>query len=168
MKKQIITFVVFYILTTLLLALTSCGNDNDMIDAIDQTQPSSQSWTEPYHIKGGSVTEVKSFMASQMKDYTLSVITSENSIHLNYSRDKSVAGILYSFSTVDGALYSVIDTEPTNLLPEVLAYLDSHYNAIVTCTADEYMYTTEDYCSIIIVSKVSDTHFNITYSFVSR
>ena len=117
MKKKMIIFLLSYIVTTLVLFLASCGDDNEILgDTSTVTLSNHDSWVEPYHVKGGDVCDVQSFMSARMADLTMSELNTEQSTHLAYSRDNPPAGIMYSFSSVDGGLYSIIDTEPVERL----------------------------------------------------
>lgn len=169
MKKKILTFLFFYILTTLILMLTSCTGDNISDDNVgNNLVPSaSNSWIEPFHTMGGTTEDVKRYMELRMNDLPMSELSSEYSIQLVYSKPDSAEGIMYSFAKTDGGLYSVIDTERKNVMPDVLEYLQNHYTSIMTMSQDEYMFTNESYDIIINVTKISDYYFNVNYSFVS-
>jgi hypothetical protein len=68
-------------------------------------------WTEPFHVNGASVVDVKSYMVSAIPGLSLTENATKTNIQLVYSKPGTSEGILYSFSPVDGGLYSVIDTE---------------------------------------------------------
>ena len=149
------------------LTFTSCGND-DIDDDVEQTEPELKVWVEPYHIKGASVDEVKSYMAVAMTRYHLLAETSTaDNMQLTYGTGNAGEGIIYSFSNLDGPLYSVIDTELTSNGQIVIDYLNQHYIQVSSDDANNgYCFTTEDKQMVITTMKVSGTHFNVSYSFV--
>ena len=149
------------------LTFTSCGN-NDIDDDVEQTEPELKVWVEPYHIKGASVDEVKSYMAVAMTRYHLLAETSTaDNMQLTYGTGNAGEGIIYSFSNLDGALYSVIDTELTSNGQIVIDYLNQHYIQVSSDDANNgCCFTTEDKQMVITTMKVSETHFNVSYSFV--
>lgn len=150
------------------LTFTSCGND-DIDDDVEQTEPELKVWVEPYHIKGANVDEVKSYMAVAMTRYHLLAETSTaDNMQLTYGTGNAGEGIIYSFSNLDGALYSVIDTELTSNGQIVIDYLNQHYIQVLSSddANNGYCFTTEDKQMVITTMKVSETHFNVSYSFV--
>jgi len=157
------------ILTVMMAApmfLTSCGEDDLIPD--DSQEQIMMEWTEPFHTKESSVDDVKSFMASSMKNHRLvsETSTAEN-IQLAYSTSNANVGLLYSFSKLTGQLYSVIDTELTVNSSVVIDYLQNHYSLISSDKAMlQYCFVTPDKSMVITTVKVSDTCFNINYTFV--
>lgn len=104
-------FAIVVFLMAVPLVLTSCGKDN-ILDDVEELQLELKVWTEPYHVEGSTIDEVKNYMDFSMKRYGLvSETTISGSIQLTYKTGNGNEGILYSFSASDGALYSVIDTE---------------------------------------------------------
>lgn len=92
--------------------------------------------------------------------------TADN-IQLAYSTSNANVGVLYSFSTLTGQLYSIIDTELTVNSPVVLSFLQNHYSVISSDKPSlQYCFTTPDRSMVITTVKVSDTCFNINYTFV--
>ena len=92
---------------------------------------------------------------------------SAENVQLAYSTSDINVGVLYSFSTVSGSLYSVIDTELTINSPVVIDYLLKHYSLVSSNEASlQYCFTTQDKSMVITTVKVSGTCFNINYSFV--
>ena len=146
--------------------LSSCGED-DLIPDDNQEQVMME-WTEPFHTKESSVDDVKAFMASSMKSYRLLSETSTvQNVQLAYTTSNPNVGVLYSFSTLTGQLYSIIDTELTVNSPVVLSFLQNHYSVISSNKPSlQYCFTTPDRSMVITTVKVSDTCFNINYTFV--
>ena len=109
--KKYFSFAIIAFLMAVPLVLTSCGKD-DILEDAEGLQPELKVWTEPYHIEGSSIDDVKNYMDFSMKRYGLaSETTISSSIKLTYTTGKGNEGILYSFYASNGALYSVIDTE---------------------------------------------------------
>ena len=149
------------------LTFTSCGND-DIDDDVEQTETELKVWVEPFHIKGANVDEVKSYMEAAMTRYHLLAETSTaDNMQLTYGTGNAGEGIIYSFSNLDGALYSVINTELTSNGQIIIDYLNQHYIQVSSDDANNgYCFTTEDKQMVITTMKVSETHFNVSYSFV--
>ena len=127
-------------------------------------------WTEPYHIEGSSIDDVKNYMDFSMKRYGLaSETTISSSIQLTYTTGKGNEGILYSFYASNGALYSVIDTELIVNSRLVIEYLKVHFSLIAPAneTTLEYCFTNSDRSMVITTAKVSDTYFNVNYAYVN-
>ena len=135
---------------------SSCGDDDDLIPEEKQEQVMKE-WVEPFHVRNATVEEVKAYMDSSMTDCQLSAETSSSDhIQLAYSASNGNVGILYSFSALSGYLYSVI-----------IDYLSEHYMLVSSDKATlQYCFTTPDKSMIITTVKVSDSCFNINYSFV--
>lgn len=163
------SFAIVALLMAVLLVLTSCGKD-DILDDAECLQPELKVWTEPYHIEGSSIDDVKSYMNFSMKRYGLvSETTIAGSIQLTYKTGNGNEGIFYSFSAPDGALYSVIDTELIANSRLVIEYLEDHYSLIVPAneTTLEYSFTNSDRSMVITTAKISDTCFNVSYAYVN-
>jgi hypothetical protein len=163
------SFAIVAYLMAVPLALTSCGKD-DILDDIEGLQPELKVWTEPYHIEGSTIDEVKSYMDFSMKRYALvSETTIAETTQLTYKTGNGNEGILYSFSASDGALYSVIDTELVINSRLVIDYLKEHYSLIAPANEAtlEYSFTNSDRSMVITTAKVSDTCFNVSYAFVN-
>ena len=101
-KTFFIAIISFMMASTALL--TSCSGD----DTIKEIVQDNSSWVKPYSTMGSTMEQVKNYMASNMKDYSLK---NSQANMLTYSKNTGMCGILYCFSPVTGELYSVIDTE---------------------------------------------------------
>lgn len=113
--------------------------------------------------------EVKSYMALSMSRYHfVSETPTADNIQLTYATGTYGEGIIYSFSNLDGALYSVIDTELMVNSQVVIDYLKQHYTLVYTADEAnvEYCFTTTDKQMVITTMKVSESYFNVSYSFV--
>ena len=163
------SFAIVVFIMAVQLVLTSCGKD-DILDDAEGLQPELKVWTEPYHIEGSSIDDVKNYMDFSMKRYGLaSETTISSSIQLTYTTGKGNEGILYSFYASNGALYSVIDTELIVNSRLVIDYLKEHYSLIVPANEAtlEYSFTNSDRSMVITTAKVSDTCFNVSYAYVN-
>ena len=163
------SFAIVVFIMAVQLVLTSCGKD-DILDDAEGLQPELKVWTEPYHIEGSSIDDVKNYMDFSMKRYGLaSETTISSSIKLTYTTGKGNEGILYSFYASNGALYSVIDTELIVNSRLVIDYLKEHYSLIVPANEAtlEYSFTNSDRSMVITTAKVSDTCFNVSYAYVN-
>ena len=108
------------------VVFTSCGNDDSMAE-VDSQETKLDVWTEPYHIMGATVDEVKSYMAQSMKPHHPAPKTSGDNIPLPYMRPPGSAGVPYSSSSPERSLYSVIDTERSINRELVIDYLKKQY-----------------------------------------
>lgn len=63
--KKYLSIAILLMLMATPLVFTSCGGD-DLVEGIENQEPTAEIWIEPYHIKGASVEDVKSYMASRM------------------------------------------------------------------------------------------------------
>ena len=163
------SFAIVVFIMAVQLVLTSCGKD-DILDDAEGLQPELKVWTEPYHIEGSSIDDVKNYMDFSMKRYGLaSETTISSSIKLTYTTGKGNEGILYSFYASNGALYSVIDTELIVNSRLVIDYLKEHYSLIVPANEAtlEYSFTNSDRSMVITTAKVSETCFNVNYAYVN-
>lgn len=70
MKKYLSIAILLMLMATPLVVFTSCGGD-DLVEGIENQEPTAEIWIEPYHIKGASVEEVKSYMASRISHFTM-------------------------------------------------------------------------------------------------
>lgn len=64
------SFAIVVFIMAVQLVLTSCGKD-DILDDAEGLQPELKVWTEPYHIEGSSIDDVKNYMDFSMKRYGL-------------------------------------------------------------------------------------------------
>jgi len=170
MKKSI-SFAILMLMMAFSMCFTSCSGD-DVIESIDPQTPTLTEWVEPYHVQGASVEDVKSFMSSSMKSYSLSrESTTESSSQLVYILGTSGEGIIYSFSST-GTLYSIVSTELCANKSVILEYLDSRYSLMPGSDSDDakiqYLYMTSDRSMVISTLKLSDLHFSVSYTFVTR
>lgn len=165
--KKYFSFAIASLLMAAPMFLCSCGDDDDLIPDDNQEQVMTE-WFEPYHEKNSTPDEVKAYMASSMKNHHLVNEThSTENVQLAYSTRDINVGVLYSFSTVSGSLYSVIDTELTINSPVVIDYLQKHYSLVSSNKASlQYCFTTQDKSMVITTVKVSETCFNVNYTFV--
>lgn len=124
------SFAIVAFIMAVPLVLTSCDKD-DILDDAESLQPELKVWTEPYHVEGATIDEVKNYMDFSMKRYGLvSEAIISSSIQLTYKTGNGNEGILYSFYASDGALYSVIDTELIANSRIVIEYLKEYYSLI--------------------------------------
>lgn len=165
--KKYFSFAIASLLMAAPMFLCSCGDDDDLIPDDNQEQVMTE-WIEPYHEKNSTPDDVKAYMASSMKNHHLVNEThSAENVQLAYSTSDINVGVLYSFSTVSGTLYSVIDTELTINSPVVIDYLQKHYSLVSSNEASlQYCFTTQDKSMVITTVKVSETCFNVNYTFV--
>lgn len=162
------SFAIIAFLMAVPLVLISCSKD-DNLDDVEELQPELKVWTEPYHVEGSTIDEVKNYMDFSMKRYGLvSEATIAGSIQLTYKTGNGNEGILYSFYASNGELYSVIDTELIANSRLVIDYLKEHYSLIVPANEAtlEYNFTNSDRSMVITTAKVSDTCFNVSYAYV--
>ena len=163
------SFAIVAFIMAVPLVLTSCDKD-DILDDAESLQPELKVWTEPYHVEGATIDEVKNYMDFSMKRYGLvSEATIAGSIQLTYKTGNGNEGILYSFYASDGALYSVIDTELIANSRLVIEYLEDHYSLIAPANEAtlEYCFTNSNRSMVITTAKVSDTYFNLSYAYVN-
>lgn len=165
--KKYFSFAIASMLMAAPLLFCSCGNDDDIIPDENQEQVITE-WIEPYHVKNSMIDDVKAYMASSMKKHHLVNETSSSEIvQLSYSTGNANVGILYSFSKVSGNLYSVIDTELTVNSPVIIEHLQKHYSLVSSDKASlQYCFTTQDRSIVITTVKVSESCFDINYTFV--
>ena len=163
MKK----FFSLAIISMLMAPVLLCSCSDDDIVPEDQEQVMTE-WIEPYHVKDASVDEVKSYMASSMKNHRLiAESTTAENIQLAYATSNTNVGVLYSFSKLTGSLYSVIDTELTTNSTVIINFLRDHYNLVSSDKSSlQYCFATQDKSMVITTVKVSDSCFNINYTFV--
>ena len=165
--KKYFSFAIASLLMAAPMFLSSCGDDDDLFPDDVQDEVMTE-WIEPYHEKNSTLDDVKAYMASSMKNHHLVKEThSAENVQLAYSTSDMNVGVLYSFSTVSGTLYSVIDTELTVNSPVVIDYLLKHYSLVSSNKASlQYCFTTQDKSMVITTVKISETCFNVNYSFV--
>ena len=168
--KKYFSFAIIAFLMAIPLVLTSCGKDN-ILDDVEELQPELKVWTEPYHVEGSTIDEVKNYMDFSMKRYGLvSETTISSTIQLTYKTVNVNEGILYSFYASNGELYSVIDTELIANSRLVIDYLKEHYFPLIVPANEatlEYSFTNSDRSMVITTAKVSDTCFNVSYAYVN-
>ena len=115
------------------------------MEEVDSPETKLDVWTEPYHIMGANVDEVKSYMAQSMKRYRQVAETSGDNIQLTFMTGQGSEGVLYSFSRLDGSLYSVIDTERSVNRGLVIDYLKKHYTLVSADEASlQYCFTNQN------------------------
>lgn len=131
--KMYLSIAILLMMMASPVVFTSCGNDDPM-EEVESPETKLDVWTEPFHIMGANVDEVKSYMAQSMKRYRQVAETSGDNIQLTYMTGQGSEGVLYSFSRLDGSLYSVIDTERSVNRGLVIDYLKKHYTFV---SADE-------------------------------
>ena len=151
--KKYFSFAIIAFLMAVPLVLTSCGKD-DILEDAEGLQPELKVWTEPYHIEGSSIDDVKNYMDFSMKRYGLaSETTISSSIKLTYTTGKGNEGILYMI--VNSRL--------------VIEYLKVHYSLITPANEAtlEYCFTNSDRSMVITTAKVSETCFNVNYAYVN-
>ena len=172
--KNLLNLAILTMLMATPVFFVSCGDDDDMLpEESEISKPTITSWTEPIHENGASIDDVKSFMASSLSRYALvNETTGMSSIQLTYATGYLTEGVIYSFSGTPGSLYSVIDTELMVNKDIIFKYLYEHYTLIPGSTSNEsmlqYRFTNSDRSIVISTMKVSETCFNIDYSFISK
>jgi hypothetical protein len=124
--KRIIPIAIISLLMASTIAMSSCSNE-DLQELVENNETPVTVWTEPFHVNGASVVDVKSYMVSAIPGLSLTENANKTNIQLVYSKPGTSEGILYSFSPVDGGLYSVIDTEPSTMMNAVLERLHISY-----------------------------------------
>lgn len=165
--KKLLSVAVLLILMATPLVLVSCSND-DLTEDIEESGTKLDVWIEPCHIKGANVDVVKSYMTQSMTRYhLLSETSTAGNIQLTYVTGKEKEGIVYSFSSFDGSLYSVIDTERIVNRGTIIDFPRKHYTLV---NADDkniqYCFANNDKSIVITTTKVSESYFNVNYSFV--
>ena len=167
MKKYFLTAILSLLVVTV---FTSCG-DNDIIEETEKPSSELKVWVEPYHIKGASLDEVTTYMSGTMMRYHFEAENkTADSFQLAYKTGNDNEAILYSFLRSDSTLYSVIDTELISNSRLIIDYLKKHYTLVSASdeTSYQYCFTTEDRSMVITTMKVSESCFNVVYSFVSE
>ena len=163
------SFAIVAFIMAVPLVLTSCDKD-DILDDAESLQPELKVWTEPYHVEGATIDEVKNYMDFSMKRYGLvSEAIISSSIQFTYKTGNGNEGILYSFYASDGALYSVIDTELIANSRIVIEYLKEYYSLIAPINEAtlEYCFTNSNRSMVITTARVSDTCFKVSYVYVN-
>lgn len=164
--KKYLSIAILLMMMASPVVFTSCGNDDPMED-VESPETKLDVWTEPFHIMGANVDEVKSYMAQSMKRYRPVAETSGDNIQLTYMTGQGSEGVLYSFSRLDGSLYSVIDTERSVNRGLVIDYLKKHYTLVSADTASlQYCFTNQNKSMVVTTMKISDSYFNVNYSLV--
>lgn len=172
--KKLFSIAILAMLMATPVFFVSCGGDDDLLPEESQiSKPTITSWTEPFHENGASVDDVKSYMAISLTRYSLvNESSTASSIQLTYATGSYNEGIIYSFSGIIGGLYSVIDTELMVNKTIIFKYLNEHYTLVPGSASNEsllqYHYTNNDRTIIISTMKVSETCFNIDYTFVIK
>ena len=163
------SFAIVAFIMAVPLVLTSCDKD-DILDDAESLQPELKVWTEPYHVEGATIDEVKNYMDFSMKRYGLvSEAIISSSIQITYKTGNGNEGIIYSFYASDGALYSVIDTELIANSRIVIEYLKEYYSLIAPINEAtlEYCFTNSNRSMVITTARVSDTCFKVSYVYVN-
>ena len=164
--KKYLSIAILLMMMASPVVFTSCGNDDPMGE-VENPETKLDVWTEPFHIMGANVDEVKSYMAQSMKRYRQVAETSGGNIPLTYMTGQGSEGVLYSFSRLDGSLYSVIDTEQSVNRGLVIDYLKKHYTLVSADEASlQYCFTNQNKSMVITTMKISDSYFNVNYSLV--
>ena len=156
--KKYLSIAILLMLMATPLVFTSCGGD-DLVEGIENQEPTTEIWIEPYHIKGASVEDVKSYMASRMSHFTMTEQVSAGCVQLVYSDKRTGAGIVYSFS--------VIDTEPISKMDTILRSLQQSYE-IVSEQSGVYLFSTTDKSTAISIMPVNKDFVYANYDFISR
>lgn len=164
--KRIIPIAIISLLMASTMVVSSCSND-DLQKLVENNETPVTEWTEPFHVKGASVVDVRSYMVTAMPGLSLTENTTKSNIQLVYSKSGTSEGIIYSFSPVDGGLYSVIDTEPSVVMNAILEKLHNSYTEVPASSEGLYMFMNADRTMVISIVKLSDSYFNVTYDFVS-
>ena len=81
--KKYLSIAILLMMMASPVVFTSCGNDDPM-EEVESPETKLDVWTEPYHIMGANVDEVKSYMAQSMKRYRPVAETSGDNIQLTY------------------------------------------------------------------------------------
>lgn len=164
--KKYLSIAILLMMMASPVVFTSCGNDDSM-EEVENPETKLDVWTEPFHIMGANVDEVKSYMAQSMKRYRPAAKISGDNIQLTYMTGQGSEGVLYSFSRLDGSLYSVIDTERCVNRGLVIDYLKKHYTLVSADEASlQYCFTNQNKSMVITTMRVSDFYFNVNYSLV--
>ena len=158
-----------YAIISLLMAnvmMTSCNKEEALEELIEEPVAAS-TWIEPIHDRDASVDMVKSFMATNRSDLSLTELSSAYSLQLVYAKSGSQEGILYSFQPTNGRLYSVVDTEPAIRKQNVTEQLLEHYT-LITDAGGLLQFTNESRTLVVSITDVSSAYFNVSYDFVSK
>lgn len=165
MKKNFLAAILSLLVTTV---FNSCGND-DIIEKMEKPTSELKVWIEPYHAKGASLDEVMTYMSGTMNRYHFeSESKNADSFQLAYTTGNGNEAIMYSFLRNDSTLYSVIDTELISNSRLIIDYLKKHY-ILVSANNEaslQYCFTTEDKSIVITTMNVSESCFNVEYSFI--
>lgn len=164
MRKTILTIlaiVSFSVVSTSLL--TSCGGDDPLEEiAIDNNQ----TWLEPYHVMGSLPDAVRSYMASNRSDYSLSN-TSANMLAYSIGKE-DMRGIIYSFSPATNGLLSVIDTELMSNKTNILNRLSERYSRYVDNETGQVYYTDASKSMVIMIQDYDELYCNVTYTKITE
>jgi len=172
--KRSISLAIFIFMMALPVLFTSCGGDDDLLPNTPEVQkPTITEWVEPFHVQGATTDDVKSYMASSMKNYSLTgEYNSSPAYQLAYTSDYKNVGVLYSFSKLDNGLYSVVATELCANKEVVLKKLFENYESVAGTVSDaqniQYMFCSKDKSIVVSTIMISEECFNVNYTFVSR
>lgn len=167
--KNRFSFAILILMMALPFVMVSCSSDNDWEEESVSTQPSTGKWIEPYHTMWSAVDVVKTYMSSNMKYCVLKKeLATPSCFQLVYSSGDNQEGILYSFFQTTGKLFSVIDTEPIKSRTPILEELKNKYVLVQITDDDQYYFVAKDKSVIVNTEYVSDSKFNVCYSFVSE
>lgn len=114
---------------------------------------------------GSTMEQVKNYMASNMKDYSLK---NSQANMLTYSKSAGMCGILYCFSPVTGELYSVIDTELISKKSDIMKTLKEHYSYLDDPETGLTYYYNGNKSLAIIITEYDNTYCNVTYTKVTQ
>ena len=79
--KKYLSIAILQMMMASPVVFTSCGNDDPM-EEVENPKTKLGVWTEPFHVMGANMDEVKSYMAQSMKRYRQVAETSDDSIQL--------------------------------------------------------------------------------------
>ena len=97
--KKYLSIAILLMMMASPVVFTSCGNDDPM-EEVENPETKLDVWTEPYHIMGANVDEVKSYMAQSMKRYRQVAETSGDNIQLTFMTGQ----VVKAFFTVSPVL----------------------------------------------------------------
>lgn len=174
MKKRKSTVYVRHVCLIMLAPalIASCKGDSKDLEAIRPETPQMTEWVEPYHVMNSTMEDVKLFMTSSLPEYELNKeINKSGSSLLVYQFDSTPIGIIYSFDSTTGGLYSVVSTIHIASWDVVHEYLDSHYinlNIDSDKSIIDQMFTDDDRTILISTMKYNLDYFNVSYAKVTK
>lgn len=98
--KRLIPLAILSITMALPTFLTSCSSDDELLpDTPEVPKPTITNWIEPWHVQGSGIDEVKAYMSTSMKGYTLTKeSTSTANYQLEYSGSYEPTQVCYTVS----------------------------------------------------------------------